>query len=130
MPAQEDVMVGFLLRALVVALGLYLASRIVPGIAFTSTESLLWAAILLGVVNAIVRPILIVLTIPITILTLGLFLLVINGLMIELVAHVLNGFFVSGLGSAILASLVVSVVSWMVSWLVGPGGVEIMVIRR
>lgn len=123
-------MVGFLLRALVVALGLYVASRIVPGVGFTSTESLLWAAVLLGAVNAIVRPVLIVLTIPITILTLGIFLLVINGLMIELVAHFLNGFFVSGLGAAILASLVISVVSWMVSWFVGPGGVEIMVVRR
>jgi putative membrane protein len=123
-------MIGFLLRALVVALGLWVASRIIPGVSFTSTESLLWAAVLLGVVNAIVRPILIILTIPITLLTLGLFLLVINGLMIELVAHFLNGFVVSGLGAAILASLVVSVVSWLVSWFVGPGGVEIMIIRR
>jgi putative membrane protein len=124
-------MIGFLLRALVVALGLGLAARIVPGVSYTSTESLLWAAVLLGVANAIIRPILIVLTIPITILTLGLFLLVINGLMIELVAHFLDGFAVSGLGAAILASLVVSVVSWMVSWFVGPrGGVEIIVVRR
>lgn len=123
-------MIGFLLRALIVALGLYVASRIVPGIAFASTESLFWAAVLLGLANAVLRPILIILTIPITVLTFGLFLLVINGLMIELVAHFLDGFFVSGLGSAILASLVVSVVSWLVSWSVGPGGVEIMVIRR
>ena len=123
-------MIGFLLRALVVALGLYAASRIIPGVTFASTESLLWAAVLLGVLNAILRPILIILTIPITVLTFGLFLLVINGLMIELVAHFLDGFAVSGLGAAILASLVVSVVSWLVSWSVGPGGVEIMVIRR
>jgi len=123
-------MIGFLLRALIVALGLYVASRIVPGVSFASTESLLWAAVLLGLVNAVLRPILIILTVPITVLTFGLFLLVINGLMIELVAHVLDGFFVSGLGSAILAALVVSVVSWLVSWSVGPGGVEIMVIRR
>jgi len=123
-------MIGFLLRALIVALGLYAASRIVPGVSFASTESLLWAAVLLGLVNAVLRPVLIVLTIPITVLTFGLFLLVINGLMIELVAHFLDGFFVSGLGSAILAALVVSVVSWLVSWSVGPGGVEIMVIRR
>ncbi|MCW2318495.1 putative membrane protein [Rhodoblastus acidophilus] len=123
-------MIGFLLRALIVAVGLYVASRIVPGVSFASTESLLWAAVLLGLVNAVLRPVLIVLTIPITVLTFGLFLLVINGLMIELVAHVLDGFFVSGLGAAILAALVVSVVSWLVSWSVGPGGVEIMVIRR
>jgi putative membrane protein len=124
-------MIGFLLRALVVALGLAVAARIVPGVSFTSTESLLWAAVLLGVANAIIRPILIVLTIPITILTLGLFLIVINGLMIELVAHLIDGFAVSGLGAAILASLVVSVVSWIVSWFVGPrGSVEVIVVRR
>jgi putative membrane protein len=127
----EAVMTGFLLRALIVALGLWVASRIVPGVRFASTESLLWAAVLLGLVNAIVRPILIILTIPITVLTLGLFLLVINGLMIELVAHFLSGFQVSGLGVAILASLVVSLVSWLVSWFVGPaGGVEVIVVRR
>ena len=123
-------MIGFLFRALVVALGLWVASRLIPGISFSSTESLLWAAILLGLINAIVRPILIVLTIPITILTLGLFLLVINGLMIELVAHFLDGFTVSGLGAAILASLVVSFVSWIVSWFIGPAGVEVMIVRR
>jgi putative membrane protein len=123
-------MVGFLIRAAVVALGLWLASRIVPGIAFTSTESLIWAALLLGVVNSIVRPVLVILTIPITILTLGLFLLVINGLMIELVAHFLKGFEVDGLGPAILTSLVVSLTSWVISSLVGPSGYEVIVVRR
>jgi putative membrane protein len=123
-------MVGFLIRAAVVALGLWVASRIVPGIAFTSTESLIWAALLLGVVNSIVRPVLVILTIPITILTLGLFLLVINGLMIELVAHFLKGFEVDGLGPAILTSLVVSLTSWVISSLVGPSGYEVIVVRR
>jgi putative membrane protein len=123
-------MIGFLLRAAIVALGLWVASRIVPGIAFNSTETLVLAAVLLGIVNAIVRPVLIVLTFPITILTLGLFLLVVNGLMIELVAHLLDGFVVSGFGAAILASLVVTIVSWVVSWSVGPSGFEVMVVRR
>lgn len=123
-------MIGFLLRALIVAFGLWVASKILPGVRFASTESLLWAAVLLGIVNAVVRPILIILTIPITILTLGLFLLVINGLMIELVAYFLNGFQVSGLGAAILASLVVSIVSWLAAWFVGPSGYEVMVVRR
>ncbi|MCI4677405.1 phage holin family protein [Rhodoblastus acidophilus] len=123
-------MIGFLLRAAIVALGLWVASRIVPGIGFNSTETLVLAAILLGIANAIVRPVLIVLTLPITILTLGLFLLVVNGLMIELVAHLLDGFVVSGFGAAILASLVVTIVSWVVSWSVGPSGFEVMVVRR
>ncbi|WP_298425899.1 phage holin family protein [Rhodoblastus sp.] len=123
-------MIGFLLRAAIVALGLWVASRIVPGIAFNSPETLLVAAVLLGIVNAIVRPILILFTLPITVLTLGLFLLVVNGLMIELVAHLLDGFIVEGFGAAILTSLVVSLVSWVVSWSIGPGGYEIMIVRR
>ncbi len=123
-------MIGFLIRAAVVAIGLWVASRIVPGVVFTSGESLLWAAVLLGVVNAVVRPVLVFLTFPITILTLGLFLLVINGLMIELVAHFLSGFHVDGLGTAILASLVVSITSWVISWFVGPAGFEVVAVRR
>ncbi len=123
-------MVGFLIRAAVVAVGLWVASLIVPGVSFTSNESLIWAALLLGIVNAIVRPILVILTIPITILTLGLFLLVINGLMVELVSHFLSGFQVAGLGTAILVSLVVSLTSWVISWFVGPRGLEVVVVRR
>jgi putative membrane protein len=123
-------MVGFLIRALVVAAGLWVASRIVPGVSFDTTERLLWAALLLGVINAFVRPVLIILTIPITILTLGLFLLVINGLMIELVAHFLTGFHVAGLGSAMLAAIVVSLTSWVISSLVGPPNFEVTVVRR
>ena len=91
-----------------------------PGVAFSSGESLIWAAMLLGVVNAIVRPVLVFLTFPITLLTLGLFLLVINGLMIELVAHFLKGFQVDWLWPAILTSLVVSLTSWVMSCFVGP----------
>ena len=123
-------MLGFLIRAAVVAVGLWVASLIVPGVSFTSNESLIWAALLLGIVNAIVRPILIILTIPITILTLGLFLLVINGLMVELVSHFHGGFQVAGLGTAILVSLVVSLTSWVISWFVGPRGLEVVVVRR
>ena len=123
-------MVGFLIRAAVVAIGLWVASRIVPGISFASTESLIWAALLLGVVNSFVRPVLIILTIPITILSLGLFLLVIYGLMIELVAHFLSSFHVEGLWPAILTSLVVSLTSWVISWFVGSSGFEVVVVRR
>lgn len=123
-------MVGFLIRALVVAAGLWVAWRIVPGVSFDTTESLLWAALLLGVVNAFVRPVLIVLTIPITVLTLGLFLLVINGLMIELVAHFMDGFHVAGLGSAMLAAIVVGLTSWVISWLVGPPDFDVVFVRR
>lgn len=123
-------MIGFLIRAGVVAIGLWVASRLVPGVYFASGESLIWAALLLGLVNAFVRPVLVFLTFPITLLTLGLFLLVINGLMIELVAHFLRGFHVADLGSAILAAIVVSLTSWAISWFIGSSGYEVVVVRR
>jgi putative membrane protein len=121
---------GFLIRAAVVALGLWLASQIVPGVEIRSTGALIAAALLLGVVNAVVRPILVILTFPITLLTLGLFLLIINGLMVELVAHFLKGFEVDGLWPAILTSLVVSLTSWVMSCFVGPAGFEVVAVRR
>lgn len=122
---------GFLIRAAVVALGLWLASQIVPGVEIRSTGSLIAAALLLGVVNAIVRPILVILTLPITLLTLGLFLLVINGLMIELVSHFLDGFIVGGLWPATLCAIVVSITSWVMSGFIGPQGrIEVVTIRQ
>ncbi len=122
---------GFLIRAALVALGLWVASAIVPGIEIRSGGSLIAAAILLALVNAVVRPILIILTLPITLLTLGLFLLVINGLMIELVSAFMTGFVVHSLGSAILCAIVVSLTSWAVSTLIGPDGrVEVITVRQ
>jgi putative membrane protein len=123
---------GFLVRAVVVGIGLWLASQIVPGIEFRSTETLIAAALLLGIVNAIVRPILIVLTFPITLLTLGLFLLIINGLMIELVASFLKGFVVTGFWPAFFAALVVSLTSWVMSGWIGPphGRIEVYTARH
>ncbi|MGO4871475.1 MAG: phage holin family protein [Roseiarcus sp.] len=122
---------GFLIRAVVVALGLWLASQIVPGVEIRSTGTLIAAALLLGVVNAIVRPILVILTFPITLLTLGLFLLVINGLMIELVSHFLDGFVVVGLWPAILCAVVISITSWLMSGFIGPQGrIEIVTVRH
>jgi putative membrane protein len=122
---------GFLIRAAVVALGLWLASKIVPGVEIRSTGALIAAALLLGIVNAFVRPILVILTLPITLLTLGLFLLVINGLMIELVSHFLSGFVVIGLWPAILSAVVVGVVSWLMSSFIGPKGrIEVVTVRH
>jgi putative membrane protein len=115
-------MIGFIIRAAVCALGLWLASRIVPGVHYDSVASLLWAGLVLGIVNAIVRPILVLLTIPITIITLGLFLLVINGLMLELVALFLHGFQVHGLLAAMLGSIVVGLTGWVGSWFIGSHG--------
>jgi putative membrane protein len=89
------------------------------------------AALLLGLVNAFVRPIAVVLTLPITVVTLGLFLWVVNAGMLGLVAWLLDGFRIAGLGSAMLGSLIVGLTSWVASWYVGPRGrVEVMVVRR
>ena len=103
---------GFVLRLLVVALGLWLASLIVPGIRADGVASLLAAALILGVLNAVVRPVLVILTLPITLLTLGLFLLVINAALLGLVGWLFHGFEVHGFGPALLGSIVVSLTSW------------------
>lgn len=114
-------MLNFILRAVIAALGLWLASKIIPGVEATSIASLLAAAVLLGLANAVVRPILIILTLPITILTLGLFILVINGLMVLLVSHFLRGFHVHGLIHAIMVSIVVGITGWVGSWFLKEG---------
>jgi putative membrane protein len=115
-------MAGFLLRLLIGALGLWLASAVVPGLHVAGPGMLIVAALLLGIVNASVRPLLVLLTLPITLLTLGLFLLVINAAMLGLVAWLLPGFTVSGFGAALLGSIVVSLTGWAASWFVGPRG--------
>jgi putative membrane protein len=106
-------MVGFVIRLVISAIGLWVASLIVPGVGFRDTMTLVEAAVLLGLANAIVRPILVILTLPVTILTLGLFLLVINAGMIFLVAHFLRGFHVPNFTAAILTAIVTGVVSWI-----------------
>lgn len=103
----------FIIKAVAAGFGLAAAAHFVKGVSFTNLGSLVVAAILLGVVNAIVKPVAVLLTLPLTIVTLGLFLFVINGLMLWLVAAMLKGFTVTGLWPAIIGSIVVSVVSWV-----------------
>jgi putative membrane protein len=103
----------FLVRAVFAALGLWVASRIVPGVSIDNMGTLIVAAVLLGIVNALVRPVVFILTLPITILTLGLFLLVVNAAMIGLVALLLGGFQVHGLIAGCLAAIVTGVASWI-----------------
>ena len=124
-------MPGFLIRMLVTALGLWIASGVVPGMEISGLGTLLGSAILLGFVNALVRPLVVLLTLPVTILTLGIFLLIINAAMLGLVASLFDNFAVSGLFSAIFGSIIVSLVSWFASWFIGPRGrVDIMIVRR
>lgn len=116
---------GFLVRALISAVGLWCAARFVPGIRFDSPTSLILAALLLGLVNAVVRPIAILLTLPLTLLTLGLFLLVINAAMVGLVAAILPGFHVRGFGPALLTSVIVWLTGWVANALIGShGGID------
>jgi len=122
---------GIILRTLITMLGLYLASMLIPGVQIVGTGSFIIAAVLLGLVNAFVRPVAFLLTLPITIVTLGLFLLVLNAAMFGLVAAMLDDFSVAGLGSAIFGAIVVSVTSTIASWYIGPDGrYEVYVIRR
>jgi putative membrane protein len=88
------------------------------------------AALLLGIVNAVVRPVLILLTLPATILTLGLFLLVINAAMLGLVASLFAGFTIDGFWSALLGSIVVSLTGWTASYFIGPRGRMQVIIAR
>jgi putative membrane protein len=127
---EDRVMRGFLLRLLISALGLAVAAALLPGITIEDAPTLFLAALLLGLLNALVRPIVLLLTLPLTILTLGLFLLVVNGLMLALVAALLDGFHVAGFGSAVLGSILVSLTSGFASWMIGGSGrIEVMVIR-
>ena len=123
-------MVGFLIRLAISAFGLWIASQLVPGFRIQGTGTLVLAAFLLGLVNAVVRPLVVLLTLPLTLVTLGLFLLVVNAAMLGLVAALLDRFTISGLLPALLGWLVVSLTNWLASGYIGPSGrVEVMVIR-
>lgn len=112
-------MFRFIFRILIAAAGLWLAARIVPGVTADGWTTLLIAGLLLGVVNAIVRPVVTVLTFPLTLLTLGLFLLVVNAAMIGLVAWFLDGLAVNGLWAGVQAAVVTGIVSWVGQVLLG-----------
>lgn len=123
-------MTYFFLRAAIASLGLLLASEVIDGLSFDSATTLILAAILLGIVNAFVRPLVVVLTLPFTILTLGFFLLVVNGVMLALVAGLLPGFSVGGFWDAFWGAIIVSLVSWVGSAVFGPRGTIQVTIHR
>ncbi len=115
-------MKGFVFRLLITALGLWAATTIVPGVTIHGVGTLILAALLLGLVNAIIRPIILILTLPLTLITLGLFIFVVNGISLSLVAWLLAGFTLSGLGAAMLGSIVVGITGWLASTFVGSTG--------
>src|SRR2546425_11308404 len=122
-------MKGFLFRLVITGLGLWAAETVVPGVRLDGWGNLVVAALLLGIVNAVIRPIILILTLPLTLLTLGLFILVVNGISLVLVAWLVPGFALGGLGPAILGSIVVGLTGWVASTFIGGTG-RIEHIRR
>lgn len=124
-------MQGILIRTLISMLGLFLASRLLPGVWIEGTGNFILAAFLLGLVNAIVRPLVFVMTLPLTVVTLGLFIFVLNAAMFGLVAAMLDNFQVAGFWSALFGAIIVSITSTIASWYIGPDGrYEVFVVRR
>jgi putative membrane protein len=109
---------GFIIKVLITAVAAYAAAWLLPGVAINDAKTAIIVALVLALLNTFIKPILVILTIPVTIITLGLFLLVINILIIKLTDSLVGGFTVDGWLSALLFSLIVSLVTWMLSGLV------------
>lgn len=122
---------GILIRWLLLTVSIILTSYLVDGIYVESFFSALFAALVLGILNALFRPVLIVITLPINILTLGLFTFVINALLLKMVSGVVPGFHVYGFWSAVFGSLIISLVSWLLSSFVSDrGGISYIEFRK
>jgi putative membrane protein len=115
-------MKGLLIRWVINALALILISKVIKGIEVDHIGAAFVAAAVLGVINAVLRPILLLLTLPITILTLGLFALMINGFMLYIAGTVVKGFHVSGFWSSVFGALFLSVISWIASAFISDRG--------
>lgn len=113
---------GFIVRVLINAATIALAAAVVPGIRLDGASPALLAGLVLGLVNALVRPVLVVLTLPLTVVTLGLFLLVLNGICLALTAWLVPGFDLAGLVPAVLGACVISLVSWLLTAFVSDRG--------
>ena len=113
-------MLSLLARWLLNAAALLLVAYLYPGVAVETFFAAMIAALVLGLINAVVRPILVLLTLPVTILTLGLFLFVINALLFWLVAEIVQGFRVTGFGAALVGSILYSLITLVTSWLLFP----------
>ncbi len=123
-------MPGFWVRFFITACGLLLATWLLEGVRLGGALSLVFAALVLCAVNAIVRPIMLLLTLPITVVTLGLFLLVLNGAMLGLAALIVPGFIINGFWTAVFGAIIISLTGMVANWFIGPKGrVEIIVVR-
>ncbi|MFT5710949.1 MAG: putative membrane protein [Halioglobus sp.] len=124
-------MPGFWVRFLITACGLLVATWLLQGIHLGGALSLVFAALVLCAVNAIVRPIMLLLTLPITVVTLGFFLFVLNGAMLGLAALLVPGFIIDGFWTAMFGAVIISLTGMVANWFIGPKGrVEIIVVRR
>jgi len=122
---------GIILRVLLNMLAIWLAATLVPGISTADNAALIWAAVSLGLVNAFIRPLVVFLTLPFTLLTLGLFLLFVNAAMLNLAAWFVDGFDVVGVIDALFGAIIVSLVSWAGSAFIGENGrYRLLVIER
>jgi len=113
---------GLLLRWLILTLGIIIASYLLEGIHVSGFVPAFFAAALLGILNALFRPVLILLTLPINILSLGLFTFVINALMLMMVSEVISGFEVHGFWTAVFGSLIISIISWLLNSFISDRG--------
>jgi putative membrane protein len=105
----------FVFRWIATTIAVMVAASLIHGIRYDSTGSLVGAALLLGILNAFVRPVLLILSAPLILLTLGFFILIVNGLMLLFVPSVVHGFHVDSFGSAFWGAIVIGLVSWMLS---------------
>lgn len=108
-------MTAFLIRWFVTTVAVFVAERLLPGISCDSMGSLIAASLLLGIINAFVRPVLLLLSIPFIIVTMGLFILVVNALLLLFVASIIPSFHVDGFWNAFFGSIIISLVSWLLS---------------
>jgi putative membrane protein len=105
----------FLLRLLLNGVAVFLAAQLIPGISVASPATALAAGIVLGLVNAIIRPVLVLFTLPVTLLTMGLFIFVVNAICLALAAWFVPGFAISGFWAALFGAFVISITSWVLS---------------
>ena len=113
--AYRAAMRNFVFRWLVTTVGVMVAAAFINGIRYDSTSALIGAALLLGILNAFVRPVLLILGAPLILLTLGIFILIVNGLMLYWVPSIVTGFHVDGYGSAFWGAILVGIISWLLS---------------
>jgi len=124
-------MAGILIRWLITTLAVVLVPYVVSGVRIEGTGTALLAGAILGILNALVRPVLVILTLPLSIVTLGLFLLVINALMFQLAGAIVPGLHVDSFWSAFFGAIIVSIVSWLANWIIAGGaGERTIVVRR